>query len=139
MIIILMYAETIFACFAYVHMFRTSKLSFTVCSCSFVSISISLSSIILSPYTRLVSCSQSRTKSSGVLRQSTVENSRPYICIILYSGRITTCTKQYIHIYMYVCTSRIIKAYVCTYVPTTKLTAVYEKDRLPPRNRTQDQ
>lgn len=50
---------------------------------------MSVSSIILSPYTRLVSCSQRRTKSIGVFRQSGVENKRPYV------GR-----KFIVHIYM---------------------------------------
>lgn len=55
----------------------TSKQSSAMSSCNSVSSSMSFSSIILSPYTLLVSWSHRRTKSTGDFRQSGVEKRRP--------------------------------------------------------------
>ncbi len=61
---------------------------------------MSFISMSLSPYTRLASCSQSLTNSTGVLIQSGVENNMPYK--EMYTSRCQkclVCIHEYIYIY----------------------------------------
>ena len=57
---------------------HTSKLPLAISNLSFAKVAMSLVSMSLSPYTRLASCSHSRTRSTGDLRHSGVANNKPY-------------------------------------------------------------